>query len=99
MVSFQALLDISSYVAVILVGKPGNQLPDVWNWCFRERIITSEKSLALAVWIGTATVLVLQYLVITLLLFFSLKKIVRNFQEKNYVISKTELLLSLPRRQ
>ncbi len=94
-VSFQALLDISSYVAVILVGKPGNQLPDVWNWCFRERIIASEKSLALAVWIGTATVLVLQYLVITLLLFFSLKKIVRNFQEKNYVISKTELLFIL----
>ena len=94
-VSFQALLDISSYVAAILINKPGNKLPDVWNWCVREGIIISEKSLALLVWIGTATVLVLQYLVSALLLYFSLKKIIRNFQEKNYGINRMELLFIL----
>ena len=94
-VSFQAVMNISSYVAVILVGKPGNKLPDVWNWCVRQGIITSEKSLALAVWTGTVVVFVLQYLMIALLLYFSLKKIVRNFQEKNYGINRTELLFIL----
>ena len=94
-VSFQAVLDISSYVVVILIGEPGNKLPDVWNWCLRERIITSEKSLALAVWIGTVAVLVLQYLASALLLYFSLKKIVWYFQEKNYGINRTELLFIL----
>lgn len=75
-VSFQAVLDISSYMAAILIGELGNKLPDVWNWCVREGIITSEKSLALVVWIGTVIVLVLQYLAIALLLYFSLRKIV-----------------------
>lgn len=95
LVSFQAVMDISSYVAVILVGKPGNKLPNVWNWCVREGIITSEKSLALAVWIGTVVVLALQYLAITSLLYVSLKKIVQNFQEKNYGVNRTELLFIL----
>ena len=94
-VSFQAVMNISSYVAAILIGKPGNKLPDVWNWCVRERIITSEKSLSLVVWIGIVVVLVLQYLLIALLLYFSLKKIVRNFHEKNYGINRTELLFIL----
>ena len=94
-VSFQALINISSYVAVVLVGKPGSKLSDVWNWCVREGIITSEKSLMIAVWIGTVSVLVLQYLMIALVLYFSLKKIVQNFQEKNYAINRTELLFIL----
>lgn len=94
-VSFQAVMDISSYVAAILINKPGSKLPDVWNWCVREGIITSDKSLVLLVWIGTAIVLVLQYLVSALLLYFSLKKIIRNFQEKNYGINRTELLFIL----
>ena len=46
-VSFQAVMDISSYVAAILINKPGNRLPDMWNWCVREGIITSEKSYAI----------------------------------------------------
>lgn len=94
-VSFQAVLDISSYVVAILIGEPGNKLSDVWNWCVRERIITSEKSLALVVWIGTVVVLVFQYLAIALLLYFSLKKIVWNFQEKSYGINRAELLFIL----
>ncbi len=94
-VSFQAVINISSYVAVVLVGKPGSKSSDVWNWCVREGIITSEKSLMIAVWIGTVSVLVLQYLMIALVLYFSLKKIVQNFQEKNYAINRTELLFIL----
>ncbi len=94
-VSFQAMMDIGSYVTAFLIGKPGNKLPDVWNWCVRERIITSEKSLALIVWIGTVVVLVLQYLVTALLLYVSLKKIVGNFREKNYGINRMELLFIL----
>ena len=39
--------------------------------------------------------LVLQYLVRALLLYFSLEKIIRNFQEKNYGINRTELLFIL----
>ncbi len=46
-VSFQVVMDISSYVAAILINKPGNRLPDMWNWCVREGIITSEKSYAI----------------------------------------------------
>ncbi len=94
-ISFQAVMDISSYMAVILIGKLGNKLPDIWNWFVRERIITSEKSLALAVGIGTVVVLVLQYLAVALLLYVSLRKIVWNFREKNYGINRTELLFIL----
>ncbi len=94
-VSFQLVMNISAYMAVILVGKPGNKLPDVWNWCVRKRIITSEKSLALAVWVGTVFVLVLQHLMIALLLHFSLRKMVHSFQEKNYAMNQTELLFIL----
>ncbi len=94
-VAFQSIMNISAYMAVILVGKPGNKLPDVWNWCVRKRIITSEKSLALAVWVGTVFVLVLQHLMIALLLYFSLRKMVHSFQEKNYAMNRTELLFIL----
>ena len=94
-VSFQAVLNISSYVVVILIDEPGNKLPDVWDWCVRERIFTSEKSLVLAVGIGTVAVLVFQYAAIALLLYFSLKKIVWDFREKDYGINRTELLFIL----
>ena len=94
-VSFQAVTGISSYVVAILIGEPGNKLPVVWNWCVRERLITSEESLVLAVWTGTAVVLVAQYLAIALLMYFSLRKIVRSFKEKNYCINRTELLFIL----
>lgn len=94
-VSFQAVLDISSYVAAVLFGKLGNKLSYVWNWCVREGIITSEKSLALAVWIGTVAVLALQYMIIALLVYYSLKKIVSDFHDRNYCTSSTELLFIL----
>ncbi len=94
-VSFQAVLNISSYVVVFLLGKQGNTLSDVWNWCVWERIITSENDLVLAVWIGTAAMLVLQYAAIAILLYFSLKKIVQNFHEKDYGINRTELMFIL----
>ncbi|KAI4445043.1 hypothetical protein C823_007931 [Eubacterium plexicaudatum ASF492] len=56
-ISFQAVMDISSYMAVILIGKPGKNCLICGTGLSEERIITSEKSLALAVGIGTVVVL------------------------------------------
>lgn len=94
-VTFQALSDISSYVAVILIDKLENKMIHVWNWCMEERIITSEKTFDIVVKTGVVGVLFLQYLIILLLLYLSLRKIVGDFREKDYNISRTELLFIL----
>lgn len=94
-VSFQAVLAISSYVAVILLDKVGAGLLDALNWCAGKGMFMSEKAFVIAVKAGTVGILFLQYMAIALLLYFSLKKIVRDFRETDYGISRAELLFIL----
>ncbi len=94
-VSFQALLDISRYAAVILMNAVDGWVLDIINWCAGKGMLSSEKSFGMAVKIGVAGTQLIQYAGIALLLYFSLRKIVCAFREKDYVISRTELLFIL----
>ena len=94
-VSFQAVSDISSYAAVILLDKAGAGVLNAVNWCAGRGAFTSEDAYVMAIKVSTAGMLLFQYMAIALLLYFSLKRIVWNFHEKDYSISRTELLFIL----
>ena len=94
-ITFQAVADISRYVTVILFGKMGDSVVELWNWCVERGIITSERALMLTLNGSILAVQILQYLVIALLFYVSLRKIVRDFKEKDYEIRRTELLFLL----
>ena len=90
--AFRAIADISVFVAVILFDKTGDKLLMVWNWCVGKGIITSEKTIETVI---NASVIGNQFLMeaaIVLLLYLSLKGIIRNYREKDYAIQRTELL-------
>lgn len=94
-ITFQAVADISRYVTVILLSKMGDSVVDIWNWCVERGIITSDRVLMLTLNGSILAVQILQYLVIALLFYVSLRKIVRDFKEKDYEIRRTELLFLL----
>ncbi|MDE6601586.1 MAG: ATP-binding protein [Lachnospiraceae bacterium] len=94
-ISFQAVLDISSYAAVILLDKVGAGILDTVDWCAGKGVFASENAFVMAIKVSTVGVLSLQYLAIAMLLYFSLKKIVWNFHEKEYNINRTELFFIL----
>lgn len=89
-VAFEAISGISSYVSVILFDKIGSSLLDVWNWCAGKGWLTSEKAFAIVVKGGVIGTWLLQHATIALILYISLKKIVRDFREKDYEIHRTE---------
>jgi len=94
-ITFQAVADISRYVTIILFSKMGDSVVDIWNWCVERGIITSDRALMLTLNGSILAVQILQYLVIALLFYVSLRKIVRDFKEKDYEIRRTELLFLL----
>ena len=94
-ITFQAVADISRYVTVILLSKMGDGVVDIWNWCVERGMITSDRALMLTLNGSILAVQILQYLVIALLFYVSLRKIVRDFKEKDYEIRRTELLFLL----
>ena len=73
----------------------GDSVVDIWNWCVERGIITSDRALMLTLNGSILAVQILQYLVIALLFYVSLRKIVRDFKEKDYEIRRTELLFLL----
>ena len=92
MAAFRAIVDISAFLAVILFDKIGDKLFVVWNWCVGKGIIASEKIFETVI---NASVIGNQFLkeaALVLLLYLSLKGIVRNYKEKDYAIQRTELL-------
>jgi len=98
-VAFQAVADISRYATVILLERPSGWLhdlwTDLWNWCAGNGLLTSEKAFGIAINVGLAGQWILEYLLIVVFLYFSLKRIVKNFREKEYSINRTELLFIL----
>lgn len=93
--AFQAVVDISRYTAVILLGQMGDILLNLWNWCAGNGILTSEKAFGIAIPAGIIGEWLLEYLAIALLLSISLKKIARDFREKEYDMNRAELLFIL----
>ena len=93
--AFLAVADISRYSAVILLDIVGNWIFDAWNWCVENGVFKSVKALNVTIMAGIFVVQCLRYLMMVLLLYLSLKKIVRDFREKDYEIRRTELLFLL----
>ncbi|MDE6602682.1 MAG: ATP-binding protein [Lachnospiraceae bacterium] len=94
-VSFQAVSDIGSQVSVLLLNEVGDGVYKLINWCAGKGVFPSESAFVIAVKAGMAGILFPQYFVIALLLYFSLRKIVRDFREKDYAVSRMELLFIL----
>ena len=94
-VSFQAVSDITRYTTVILMGEMGDGLLDLCNWCVGNGVIKSDKAFNMAVNIGLLCQWILECLVMAVFLYFSLKKMVRDFREKEYCMNRTELLFIL----
>ena len=68
---------------------------DILNWLAGKGALQSEKAFGIAVEVSVAGTQMLQYAAIALLLYFSLRSIVRNFHEKSYRINRMELLFIL----
>ena len=94
-VAFQAVADISKYAAVILLAKMGDGVVDIWNQCVEKGFFKSDRALMMTLNGSMMAVQIFQYLVIAMLLYISLRKIVRDFKEKDYEIHRTELLFLL----
>ena len=94
-VSFQAVSDISRYAVSILLDEMGGWVLDILNWLAGKGALQSEKAFGIAVEVSVAGTQMLQYAAIALLLYFSLRSIVRNFHEKSYRINRMELLFIL----
>lgn len=91
-ITFQAVTDISIFISVIISDKISNAvfdniIKDVQNGNFR-----SEKDIEIKLNVYIIGMQLIQFLIIMLLIYFTLKIIVRNFKEKKYSISRTELM-------
>ena len=90
--AFRAITDISAFVVLILLDKPVDKLLVVWNLCMEKGIITSEKTFETVINVSVIGNQIFRETALVLLLYLSLKGIVRNYREKDYVIHRTELL-------
>ena len=90
--AFRAIADISAFVVLILLDKPVDKLLVVWNLCMEKGIITSEKTFETVINVSVIGNQIFRETALVLLLYLSLKGIVRNYREKDYVIHRTELL-------
>lgn len=93
--AFQAVADISRFTIAVLMERLGDNLLIFWDWCTGRGLLTSEKALGIAINAGLAGQWIFEYLLIALFLYFSLKRIVKNFREKEYSINRMELLFIL----
>lgn len=94
-VAFQAVSDISRYTSVILVGELGDGLLELCNRCAERGMFASIKAYDAAAQAGLTVEWIFEYLLIALLLYLPLKKIVRDFREKEYGMNRAELLFIL----
>ena len=94
-VSFQAVSNISSQVSVTLLNQVGAASLDLINRCAGKGMFSSENAVITAFRVSTVGSLFLQYTAIALLLYASLRKLVEDFREKDYAVSRTELLFIL----
>ncbi len=93
--AFLAVVEIGRYFAVILMDKVADGLITMWNRFVNKGIFTSDRALTITYSGSIMVVQIIQYFLIGLLVFVALRKIVRDFREKDYEISRTELLFLL----
>ncbi len=92
-VTFMAVSEICFFLAHMLFGL-GNHLFTLWNWCWGKGYISSLECYDIAVNVTLIGNQILLYVIGAALLYFTMKKIVRDYREKDYAIHRTELLYS-----
>lgn len=90
--AFQAVADISQYTIAVLYGKLSGGLYDLLKSSFINISMESYQASMLIMNSIFIVELVLGYAAMGLLLYFSLRRIVKDFREKAYGINVTELL-------
>lgn len=90
--TFQAVTDISSFISVIISDKISNAVFDNIIEDIQYGNFRSERDIEIKLNVYIIGMQLIQFLIIMLLIYFTLKIIVRDFKEKKYSISRTELL-------
>lgn len=93
-VTFMAVSEICFFLSYMVFRLEDN-LFKLWNWCVISGYINSIKVYDVVTGITVIGMNVLRCVVASALLFFTVKKIVKDYQEKDYAIHKTELLFIL----
>ncbi len=94
-VAFQAISDISRYSAVIPLSEAGGKWSDLLISWVEKGYITSLKTINVTVYGSIILQQIVQYFVIALLLYLPIKNIINNFRNKDFKISRTELMFLL----
>lgn len=94
-VAFQAVIGVSVYLAVILMDWPSGLLLSLWNWCLKTGTFTKLETFRLLSEISVAGMHFLQIMIAVLLIRGSLRRIVRDYREKDIDMPRTQLLFIL----
>lgn len=94
-VAFQAISDISRYAAVIPISEAGEKISDMLTSWVNKGYIVSIKAVTVTMYGNIILQQIIQYFVIALLLYLPIKNIIKNFQQKDYKIGRTELMFLL----
>ena len=93
-VTFIAVSEMSFFLAH-MVFELGNHLFRLWDWCLENGYIQSLKFYNFVVSITLIGNQILFHVIGAALLYFTMRKIVRDYREKDYAIHRTELLFIL----
>ena len=93
-VTFTAVSEICFFLSY-MVFRLENNLLRLWNWCVINGYINSIEVYDAVTGITVIGMIFLMCVVAAALLFFTMKKIVKNYREKDYAIHRTELLFIL----
>lgn len=94
-VTFQAVTGVSVYLAVILMDWPSGLLFSLCNWCLKTGAVTKMETFRLLSGISVAGTHFLQIAIAVLLIRGSLKRIVRDYREKDIDMPRPQLLFIL----
>lgn len=92
--SFITVSEISLFLSHMLM-RLGSQLFLVWEWIFANGYVQSPDAYVTYIRITAYGLQGLMYTVFLLILFMTLKRIVKNFRDKEYVFHRTELAFLL----
>ena len=93
-VTFIAVSEMSFFLAHMFF-ELGNHLFRLWDWCWEKGYISVLECYDFAINITLIVNQILFHIIGAVLLYFTMRKIVRDYREKDYAIHRTELLFIL----
>ena len=96
-VTFIAVSEMSVFLAHIFF-ELGSHLFQLWGWCLENGYISPLEFYNLVINIITIGNQILFHVIGAVLLYFTMRKVVRDYREKDYAIHRTELLFILDRK-